>query len=238
MFHDHGLDERATWAVGLFREADSDGDGSGDGEYSVTARLTGLPVYEDEGRKLAHFGIAYSHRNVDDDLRFRARPESHQAERFVDTREFAADDVELLGLEAALVYGPGSVQAEYVQAMVDGDNGSNPDFSGYYVEASYFLTGEQRKYKRANAWFDRVKPTSNYLGKEGGTGAWQIAARYSHIDLSDSGISGGELDTVAAGLNWHLNPNTRVMWNYVFADPSDRYSGQASIFQMRFQIDF
>lgn len=238
MFQDHELDERMTWAVGLFRDADSDGDGSGDGEYNVTARVTGLAVYEDEGSKLAHFGIACSHRNLGDDLRFRERPESHLAERLVDTGEFHADNMDLLGLEAAMVYGPGSIQAEYVQAMVDGDNGSDPDFCGYYVEASYFLTGEHRNYKRSDASFDRLRPKSNFLGKEGGSGAWQVAARYSHIDLSDSGISGGELDTVAAGLNWYLNPNTRVMWNYVFAGPSDKCSGQASIFQTRFQIDF
>jgi phosphate-selective porin OprO/OprP len=238
MFQDQELDERMTWAVGLFRDADSDGDGSGDGEYNVTARVTGLAVYEDEGSKLAHFGIAYSHRNLDDDLRFRARPESHLAEELVDTGEFDADNMDLLGLETAMVYGPGSIQAEYVQAMVDGDNRTDPDFSGYYVEASYFLTGEHRNYKRSDGSFDRLRPKNNFLGKDGGLGAWQVAARYSHIDLSDSGIRGGELDTVAAGLNWYLNPNTRVTWNYVFADPSDRYSGEANIFQMRFQIDF
>ncbi len=238
MFQDHELDERMTWAVGLFRDADSYGDGSGDGEYNVTARVTGLPVYEDEGGRLAHVGIAYSHRNLDNDLRFRERPESHLAERLVDTGEFDADNMDLLGLEAAMVYGPGSIQAEYVQAMVDGDNGTDPDFAGYYVEASYFLTGEHRNYKRSAASFDRLRPKNNFLGKEGGLGAWQVAARYSHIDLSDSGIRGGELDTVAAGLNWYLNPNTRVTWNYVFADPSDKYSGDANIFQMRFQIDF
>ena len=44
------------------------------------------------------------------------------------------------------------------------------------------------------------------------------------------------------GVNWYLNPNTRVMLNYVKADPtldSDGDSdGDADLFGMRFQIDF
>ncbi|MHC4097467.1 MAG: porin, partial [Planctomycetota bacterium] len=60
--------------------------------------------------------------------------------------------------------------------------------------------------------------------------------RYSGLDLDDSGISGGELDTITAGLNWHLNPNTRIMWNYVHADKDD--VGEADMLLARLQIDF
>ncbi|RPJ81091.1 MAG: porin, partial [Acidobacteria bacterium] len=58
----------------------------------------------------------------------------------------------------------------------------------------------------------------------------------SKIDLEDAPIQGGELKDWTAGLNWYLNPNTRIMWNYVRADLENR--GTADIFQMRFQIDF
>jgi phosphate-selective porin len=37
-------------------------------------------------------------------------------------------------------------------------------------------------------------------------------------------------------VNWYLNPNLRMMWNYVWADPS--YAGDVGIFQWRFQIAF
>ena len=70
----------------------------------------------------------------------------------------------------------------------------------------------------------------------GGCGAWEVAARYSYIDLDRARIDGDRLDDVTFGLNWYLNPNMRVMFNYIYADSEDR--GDANIFQMRFQVDF
>ncbi len=121
-------------------------------------------------------------------------------------------------------------------ADVDGKNGSSsPDFDGYYIQGSYFLTGENRKYKTSSGAFDRVKPRENYSQK-GGCGAWEVAARYSKIDLNDNNVTGGELEDVTLGLNWYLNPNTRIMWNYIRAD-LDR-TGDSNLFTMRLQVDF
>jgi len=61
--------------------------------------------------------------------------------------------------------------------------------------------------------------------------------RYSSADLSDgNNTTGGELDNITLGLNWHLNPNTRVMLNYTAADLAE--TGDSNIVQVRFQIDF
>jgi phosphate-selective porin OprO/OprP len=237
MVHNHVLEDRMTWAVGAFRDTDDFGSGEGD-NYNVTGRVTGLPVYENEGEKLVHLGLDYSYRHFDDEVRLRQRPESHLAGYLVNTDHFEADNANAVAVEGALVCGPASVQAEYTTAMVDSRMGGDPDFDGYYIEASYFLTGEHRRYKTSSGVFDRIKPKRNFLGKDKGPGAWQIAARYSHLDLEDADINGGELDTVTAGLNWYLNPNTRVMLNYVFADADDRYDGEANILQTRFQVEF
>ena len=76
MFHDTLFDRRMTWAAGLFRDFDDTaGLGVADAGYSVTARLTGLPWYEDNGASLLHLGVAYSHRDPDA-VRYRARPET------------------------------------------------------------------------------------------------------------------------------------------------------------------
>jgi len=238
MINNHVLEDRMTCALGVFRETDDFGSGEGDGKYNVTARLTGLPLYEDEGSALLHLGLAYSHRNRGDTLSYSQRPESHLAQRLINTGSVEVDDLDLVGAEVAMVYGPASLQVEYITAMVDDAAGSNPDFSGYYIQTSYFLTGEHRPYKLSDAVFSRVKPKAGFPGQEGGIGAWEIAARYSHLDLYDGGINGGELDDVTVGLNWYLNPNARVMLNYVYADASDLYDGAAHIMQTRFQIDF
>jgi phosphate-selective porin OprO/OprP len=234
----HALNERLTWAVGGFREADDQGAGfSSDATYNVTTRFTGLPWYYEQGRKLIHLGISYSHKfRHDDNVRFRARPEAHLSPvRFVDTGNFAVDGVDLITPEFAWVYGPLSLQAEYAWALVSASEMGSPDFSGYYVQASYFLTGEHRAYKRTQGAFTRIWPKRNFDGA-GGWGAWEIATRYSHVDLRDGVIRGGELGGFTSGLNWYLNPHMRIMANYVLADLDS--IGNTNIFQMRAQVDF
>ena len=56
------------------------------------------------------------------------------------------------------------------------------------------------------------------------------------LNSSDADIEGGILQTGTVGLNWYLNPNTRMMFNYIRACRED-YDG-ADIFAMRFQVDF
>ena len=47
---------------------------------------------------------------------------------------------------------------------------------------------------------------------------------------------GGVLSDITAGVNWYLNPVTRIMFNYVMANVKD--TGNASIAQVRMQLDF
>jgi phosphate-selective porin OprO/OprP len=238
MLHDAVLDKRLTWAAGFFRQTDDFGDGVGGRDYNMTARLTGLPLYEEDGKRLLHLGVAYTHQNYEDDvIRFRARPESHLAPRVVDTGTIPAECGDLLGAEVAWVHGPFSLQGEYMHAFVEGDSHfiGDPRFWAASLQASYFLTGEHRPYKTSSGTFDKVKPLANF-GKDGGPGAWELAARYSYLNLNDAGVSGGRLRDFTLGLNWYLNPNLRVMWNYVRADPSD--GGDVDIFQMRLQLAF
>ncbi len=226
-------DPRMTWATGIFRDADSYGEDKSEGGYSVTGRVTALPWYEDEGARLLHVGAAYSLRELNDVVRYRSRPEAHLAPYFVDTTALTANRAGLLGLESALVHGPFSLQGEYMRTDVDISSSSS--FDGFYIQGSYFLTGEHRNYKTSAGAFDRVKPKENFHFGEG-IGAWEVAARYSQLNLNDAGISGGRLKDATVGLNWYLNPNTRIMWNYVRAE-LDRV-GNADLFLMRFQVDF
>ena len=237
MLHNTCPDERMTTAIGVFRDTDDYGENVDDGGYNITGRVTVLPIYENKGAQLLHLGAAYSYRNPDDSIRYRQRPEAHLTDRFVDTGSFAGDQVDLVGLEAALVDGPFSLQGEYMMADADRLSGSNSDvdFDGYYVQASYFLTGEHRRYKTTEGAFSRIKPKKNYSAA-GGPGAWELKARYSGLDLSDKDITGGELDNISAGLNWYLNPNTRIMWDYVHADKDN--IGEADMLMMRLQFDF
>ena len=250
MLYNNLLDKRMTWAAGVFRNADVFGDSQGDrsteGGYSFSGRITGLPYYEDKGTKLIHTGFSYAYKNAfENEFSFDSHPEIRLADDFVDTGSFKADLANLINPELAIVYGPFSLQTEYTFADINrkrSTTGSNV-FTGFYVYGSYFLTGEHRKYETKKGAFGRVKPNKNFnWGK--GMGALELTARYSELDLSDRDIDGGKLDDVTLGINWYLNPNTRVMLNYVRAKVDRLVSSvrlddaKADLLSMRFQIDF
>ncbi len=231
MLHDGG--ERYTWAVGAFRDTDDFGDAVERDEVNLTARVTGVPWTNEDGSRLLHLGLSASEREpTDDSLRFRSRPESHLAPRIVDTGAFGSDGLTLIDAEAAVVHGPFSAQGEWVSAQADGLGNADVDADGFYVFGSWFPTGEHRPYKAGS--FGRVKPRSPW--RDGGFGAWEIALRYSSLDLEDGPVAGGEVDDVTFGVNWYPFANVRWMANYVMSDRDD--VGTVDTFQMRFQIDF
>jgi phosphate-selective porin OprO/OprP len=251
------LDSRMTWAAGAFWSTGSLSD-VGEGKdaisqsngFNLTARITGLPLYAEEGRKLLHLGLSYSHefrRNVASDAQvvYKPRPESHLTDnRLVNTDTFSAESVDLINPELAIVTGPLSFQGETYLSIVDAPALGDPRLWGYYVFGSYFLTGENRNYQTSHAVFAKVDPKNNFHFGNGGWGAWELGLRYAYVDLNDEALKGGKERNITAGLNWYLNPKTRFMLNYIRANVKDRLSpprvkdGHANIWQARFQIEF
>ena len=239
-----------TYAFGLFRETgDTPPEIFDDsGSYAFTCRITGLPFYQDEGSKLFHLGAAYSFRNPPSDtLSFSSRAETHANPKFINTGSM--EDVEnehRLGLEGATVFGPFSIQSELMYSWSRFEGGVDPSlqhFWGYYVSASFFITGEHRNYQRTSGIFSRVKINQNFLADGNGTGAIELTARYSKLNLNDD-YRGGRIDNITIGINWYINPNMRVMLNYVYSDLngnsslSNEYDKvDAHIFMTRFQIN-
>lgn len=227
-----------TAALGLFGDSVSTASGADDEGWGLGGRFTYAPINE-KGR-LLHLGVAGNYRtaSASDSVSFSQRPETHVASlKIVDTGTIAMVDSYLkTGLEFAAIAGPFSAQAEYLRASVDRD-GADPDFDGWYAEAAWFLTGESRNYKKGK--FGSITP-KGIVGR-GGIGAWQMAARYSTIDLSDAGIDGGEADSMALGVNWFATPTLRFSANYVRVldvdgGPSDNI--EPSLFQVRGQWAF
>tara|TARA_B110000438_G_scaffold90420_1_gene89896 strand:- start:1558 stop:2652 length:1095 start_codon:yes stop_codon:yes gene_type:complete len=175
-------------------------------------------VYRPElGDTLFHLGVNIAREEDDDDVvRIRARPESHQDDhRIVNTDKISGiDTYNKLGFEAAFVNGRFSGQAEYVQQNLERDVGSDLDFEGYYAYVSYFLTNDSRPYSNTDAAFGTVSPSSR-------GGAWEVAARVSHLDLNSIDIMGGAADTVTFGVNYYMTRNLRFAANYVMADSDD-----------------
>ena len=253
-FHNSLVAQRASWSLGFFKETGGNGDDFTEhGDYNITGRLTFAPWYKDNGDRVFHLGMGYSHKFCNEEadetwLQFKKLPEVHIPELVpVDTGKIAADGADMFGPEAALVIGPFCIQGEYWQVDLDSKTHDDPSFNGYYVLCSYFLTGEHRNYKVAGndgAEFGMVKIKNLFDPSNGKWGAWQIAARYADIDLNDKDIYGGKMDDITIGVNWYPNPNVRWSFNYVHVNVEDSYAeagisdGDADIYQARFHIYF
>jgi len=230
---------RGTVAVGVFRDADDYGRAQGH-SYNVTARATAVPYVEDDGRMLVHLGAAISIRRPEGgDFSLAATAATHMSPFLARTRVDSTETLEhtdrvvLLGAEAAGILGPVLLQGEFVLAATANDTLYDPSFSSFYVEASYMLTGEHRRYE--SGIIEGIHPAENFDG-DGGRGAWEVAARFARIDLTDGVVEGGELSDVTLGLNWYLNPYARIMFNYVHADLD--HVGASNAFMTRFQVVF
>ena len=222
MVHDRLLGDRVAWAAGIFR--DSDGyDMRPGSDWSPTGRVTGLALDGDEGSEpLLHLGAAVSHRQpTADAVRLRGRAGVRLAPRTVDTGWLPADGIRLIGLELAFARSSFWLQGEALSAQVDllpagSPNGRSARFEARYVEAGWFLTGERKPYSRGSRTFTRVRPTAPVPE---GRGAWEIAARWDHVDLSGGAVPGGSQQSLSLALNWYLRDNLRVLANYVSTDP-------------------
>ena len=205
--------------------------GSSKTESSITGRISYAPINK-KGNVL-YLGTSLSTRqSVDDKAKYKVRPESHLANRIFRTSTIdPIDRIDVSNLEFAVVNGPLSAQAEYMQARhILLDSQPDQNLIAAYIMASWFITGESRPYRRGA--FGRIKPKSRF-GK--GWGAWELAARHSWLDDD----RGEELKDLTLGLNWYLNKRIRFMANLVRTEHiTPAGVGNADIIQARGQYSF
>ncbi len=176
----------------------------------LAARLVLNPVRD--GDRIVHLASAAAYENVDRraDPSYSARPEARPDRgRFRLLNTGSIEDVANTfsgGLEAAFQVGALTTKAEYLRIRLDRRRASNLVFDGWYVESSYRLTGEPMTYDGSS--FRDVVPRGTY-------GAWEVAARYSRLDLNDGGVRGGRQDAVTLALNWYATERLRFYANLV-----------------------
>jgi phosphate-selective porin OprO/OprP len=243
--------ERATFAIGAFRsDTNSSGFSGGDaGNWAVTMRLTGLPVYVDEEGvfRLVHVGGAFSQRVPPNGFVVYAPAaqtniidvSDSPASPFLPKVNIPANSQQLYNLQAAMVYGPFSLQGEWFGTGIQQTGGGGPIFfNGFYAYASYFLTGEHRGYDRKGGAFSQVevqRPLVRTLSRPAsGCGAFELTARFSVADFRSNNLpppssgpfalapQGAILLQTTFGMNWYLNDYTRVMFNYLIETPEAR----------------
>jgi phosphate-selective porin OprO/OprP len=239
--HDPG--RRLTGALGWF--VDGAGDDTGDASDSLSriiGRTTWRP-YDDDAlgvSRLANVGLSVSYViSSSEDIRYKARPESHLAPVLVDTGDIDARTAGLVGIEAAVVHGPFSLQGEGIVAVVAPHGGDPRTFWGVYLTGSWFLTGESRPYERRTGVFSTVAPRAPFSIRGRRPGAWEWTLRWSYVDLDDGDVRGGRMGILSTGLNWHLNRHWRVTLDYGFTR-ADGPAGEGNLhtFQSRVQLRF
>jgi phosphate-selective porin OprO/OprP len=227
-------------------------------QLGFVARVAGVPVHGDDW--LVHVGVHGSYvaqpANTSGPSNSGVNPASPEVIAFSNTPELRVDGTKLIntgnidahhadeeGAELAFQKQQFFVQGEYESLGVSRTNPgvSSPRFSGWYVEGTWILTGERRRYNPVTAAFDGPPVDHPFSLAKGGWGAWEVGARYSELDLnyhagasgtapSVDAIRGGDQQIWTAGLNWYPNTFVRFMLDYQHVR-IDRLSPNASVYQ-------
>lgn len=225
-----------------------------DEQLGVVGRVTWLPLKSEHG--LVHVGAnlnwvvnpAATGPNVAPlgaatPVRLRERPELRvDGTRLIDTGSIDADELRSYGAELGWQQKQFTLQGEYFRIDVDRRNSvlADPRFAGWYAQAAWTLTGETRRYNPANGGFDAPKVDKPFNLNARKWGVWELAARWSDLDLNyragaggtapaASAVRGGEQQIFTLGLNWYANNNVRFLADYQHVDV-DRLSPGGTAF--------
>ncbi|MGE3304273.1 MAG: OprO/OprP family phosphate-selective porin [Hyphomonadaceae bacterium] len=205
--------------------------------WGYVARLAGLALRAPDYS--LHLGVNYSalvqlgdSTSGPNTLQLRDRPElrvdsstTSGAARLIDTGALTASGARAYGLELAGQWKNFYLAGERLTIDVDRPGAlRDPFFSGYYVQGAWTLTGERRAWNAASGGYGGVRPANAFDPGQGHWGAWEIAARYSVLDLNDhdgaarsatpaGGVRGGVQAVAALGLNWYPNSVVRFLLN-------------------------
>jgi phosphate-selective porin OprO and OprP len=127
---------------------------------------------------------------------------------------------ESLGFAAQLYY---ETQQMSPSAALSAKTIVTVPFNGYYVMATYLLTGEKRtEYSRAVVPLRPFEPWRPFVSP----GAWELVLRYSRLDvgrdvfapgpaqLADPTKNADRASELTVGYNWYLNAWVRMQFNW------------------------
>lgn len=201
----------------------------------TNGRLTWSPIHANH--KVIHLGSSISY-EVPHNAGTTNNPQSVGAQSvyagrrgptLILGRAGADEPITTFTAEAGGAYGPFYVFAEYFNQNLAQDTGKDQTVTSYYVQGSYFLTGESKPYKANDGVFGSPKVNSPW-------GALEAAVRYEASENKDtpagcvsavnaagaiSYTAGGtkcQESALTFGLNYYVNPNVRFLVNYIIAE--------------------
>jgi phosphate-selective porin OprO/OprP len=127
-------------------------------------------------------------------------------------------------------FGQFSVLAEYAYQQRHLENTATgvrglEQVNGYYVNLSYFLTGERYRADGLSS-YTAISPIRPFIPSQHlyGIGAWEIAAQYSQLWLGHGVVANGfadplvnatRLNQLMVGVNWWMNKYTKFGFDWV-----------------------
>ena len=199
------------------------------GKFGYGARMYSNPTRT--RWSLAHVGVSGVRESMDQEARSRARPETRVTDTFlVDTgRDADVETQSIFSLEMALAHKNWAIRGEYFYTEWDRKTQEDTNFSGYYLQANWVITGESFQYKQGR--FLRIRPDSS-------KGAWEVALRYSAVNLNDRDIFGGAEKNTTLALNWYGPGNQLRIQSNLIRVETDAVAGNENplIFQVRVQL--
>jgi phosphate-selective porin OprO/OprP len=217
----------------------------GDEDLTLAARAFVLPIHREVNGvpEVLFFGASVRDRDRGDDQPYfqygnrAGGADLHLANAPINTGRISEGDL-YWGLQAAALWGPFSIQGEYARLNVDLPGGAtilsnslsaaptapnpfvgvpNPDYTGWYVEGSWFFGGH-KNYNEEGRW---GRPTVNnpMFHGSGGWGALQLVGKYDVLDMSDTGnnvlfganLAGSNPSFVGACATTQLWPGTNTL---------------------------
>lgn len=210
-----------------------------DGESNAQLGMSAAQLQSGRG------GAAGSNRTI----RLRERPEIRvTGDRFIDT-----GDINIEPDQGAMAYGFefGAnfknlyLAGEWYKFDLDRLNSvDDPQFSGWYVEGEWIVTGENKRYVAAgtnnNVGVFRGPSIAAPWSPGGGIGAWSLHGRYSTLDLNwnegvvgaatpTNGVRGGKETHTILGVTWYMNANLKMMAEYNMVEVERLNSAGASL---------
>ncbi len=193
------------------------------------ARFAAAPIQKNG--MILHVGASSVWERPDDNnwmVKYNAEPECKIGDvEILDTEHIKKTDYTMrYGVEGAFVYKAFHLQGEYQMVKVNRfDNLPTVNLSGGYVYLTWTLTGESRPWDKTQGEFGQLIPKKN------GIGAWEVAVRFSNLNLSDTdaGILGGRANNYTVGINWYPNPNFVMMLNYTNVNNSENATGDGFV---------
>jgi phosphate-selective porin OprO/OprP len=216
-------------------------------QLSTVGRLAGRPYYDkDWNTHLDVSGEYVFHPNINASgtpgvsrttFNLQDRPELRiDMNRLISTGNLSISNVNVYGGELGVNWRNILIQGGYyhigeTQSKLPGQPAPGLNFNGGYVEAGWVITGEPIRYNVGAAAWARPKVDDPFIIKdasiETGIGAWEIAARWSVMNLNSNitpgvpqsvtgGIFGGYQQIFGANLSWYPNDWVRLYLQFQY----------------------